>query len=176
MSTTVAEPDAGLQTWLRQHAKDRYVKANYGLEERGLGVTTTSVTRELRASAILGRLRKLHLIRHGPSFLIEALAYGWDEVEVEKLDHPSVDPHGGAISRPDGAIVESPGNVLATLDAGAAGRLVRVCNGESGARIEVLGRGPWGGPLTVRKGEPKEGRVHSFGAEPAELLSIEREP
>jgi len=211
-----------------------YVKAIYGLQERGIAVTTTSLAAELEVtpssvSAMLSRLREMRLIRHRPyseaslsdsgmqlalrvlrrrrlieSFLIEALAYNWDEVEGEaetlsraasdlfvervsqRLGHPSVDPHGDPIPSADGQMLTTPSHVLAALEAGTAGRLVRVWNGdpkvlrylddcgiELGERIEILRREPFGGPLMIRVGEPKEGRVHGFGPELATVLSIE---
>lgn len=68
--------------------------------------------------------------------------------------------------------------MLATLEPGAAGRLVRVWNGDPevlryldscsiqlGQHNELLRREPFGGPLMVRVGEPKEGRVYGFGLE-----------
>lgn len=94
-------------------AVESYVKAMYGLEERGVAVTTTTLATELgvtpsSASAMLTRLRELRLITHRPyseaslsqdgltlalrvirrrrlieSFLIETLDYAWDEVEGE---------------------------------------------------------------------------------------------
>jgi DtxR family transcriptional regulator, Mn-dependent transcriptional regulator len=149
-------------------------------------------------------IRRRRLIE---SFLIETLDYGWDEVEheaermsraasdvlveriAEKLGHPVTDPHGDPIPGPDGEIYTPPSRVLATVDAGASGRLVRVWNGdpevlrylddygiELGDRIEVLRRQPFGGPVMVRVGEPKEGRVHGIGPELARVLSIEIDP
>ena len=218
-------------------AVEDYVKAIYGLQERGVAVTTTALAGELgvtasSASAMLARLREMRLISHRPyseaslsedgvalalrvirrrrlieSFLVETLDYGWDEVEseaarmsraasdvfveriAEKLGHPVADPHGDPIPGPDGEILAPAGDVLASLDAGAAGRLVRVWNGdpevlryldecgiELGDRIEVLRREPFGGPVMVRVGEPKEGRVHGFGLGLANVLSIEPGP
>ncbi len=218
-------------------AVEDYVKAIYGLAERGVAVTTTTLAAELKvtassASAMLTRLREMGLISHRPyseaslsdsglalalrvirrrrlieSFLLEALDYGWDEVEREaerlsraasdlfvariadKLGHPVADPHGDPIPGPDGEILAHPGQVLATLEPGAVGRLVRVWNGEPevlryldecgielGDRIEVLRREPFGGSLMVLVGEPEEGRVHGFGSELAKMLSTELEP
>ena len=43
---------------------------------------------------------------------------------------------------------------------------------------EVLRREPFGGPVMIRVGDPKEGRVHGFGVELANVLSVAvaREP
>jgi len=220
-------------------AVEDYVKAIYGLQERGVAVTTTALAAALgvtasSASAMLARLREMRLISHRPyseaslsedgaalalrvirrrrlieSFLIETLDYGWDEVESEaarmsraasdvfveriadKLGHPVVDPHGDPIPGADGEVLAPAGAVLASLEPGAVGRLVRVWNGdpeviryldecgiELGDRIEVLRREPFGGPVMIRVGDPKEGRVHGFGVELANVLSVAvaREP
>lgn len=218
------------------HAVETYVKAMYGLGERGVAVTTTGLAAEVgvtaaSASAMLARLRELGLITHRPyseaslsdagrrlalqvirrrrlieSFLIETLDYSWDEVEREaevfsqtaselfvdriaaKLGHPIVDPHGDPIPGPGGEILAAQGQLLADLEAGTVGRLVRVWNGDPevlryldsceialGDRIEVLGHEPFGGPLMVRVGEPKEGRILGLGVELAAVLSIEVE-
>ncbi|TWP36413.1 metal-dependent transcriptional regulator [Leekyejoonella antrihumi] len=206
------------------------------MSERGLSVTTTTLAAELRvtpssASAMLTRLRDAELIVHRPysqatltdtgvrlalrvirrrrlieSFLIETLAYGWDEVEreaellsraaselfveriCERLGNPVRDPHGDPIPSSDGELPAPGSHLLGTLEAGAIGRLVRVWNGDPevlqyldergiglGDRIEVLSREPFGGPLMVRVGEPKEGRVHGVGPELAAVLSLELE-
>ncbi|MGH3522005.1 MAG: metal-dependent transcriptional regulator [Mycobacterium sp.] len=221
----------------RPWAVENYVKAIYALSERELAATTTALAAELRVapssvSAMLLRLREAKLIDHRPyseatltdlgvqlalwvirrrrlieSFLIETLAYSWDEVEqeaetlsraaselfveriAEKLGDPVRDPHGDPIPSPNGEIADARSQVLGTADAGAVGRLVRVWNGdpevlryldqcgiELGDRIEVLGREPFGGPMTIRVGEPKEGRIHGFGPDLIAVLSIELDP
>jgi DtxR family Mn-dependent transcriptional regulator len=215
-------------------AVEDYVKAIYGLDERGVEVTTTAIAGRLQitpssVSAMLTRLTGTGLVSHRPYaqisltpsglrlamqvirrrrvielYLVECLGYGWDEVESEaevlehaaselfvermsiKLGDPRIDPHGDPIPTKDGQIQLPPSHLLATLEPGAAGTLVRVWNGdpdvlryldtcriELGDRIEVLGREPFGGSLVVRIGEPSEGRVHGFGYGLAEVLSIE---
>jgi DtxR family Mn-dependent transcriptional regulator len=137
-------------------------------------------------------------------YLVQCLSYGWDEVEseAEVLEHavselfvermssalgdPRVDPHGDPIPTRDGQIQLSQSHLLATLEPGATGTLVRVWNGdpdvlryldrcgiELGDRIAVLEREPFGGSLVVRVGELEDGRVHGFGHRLAEVLSIE---
>jgi DtxR family transcriptional regulator, Mn-dependent transcriptional regulator len=94
-------------------AVEDYVKAIYGLDERGCAVTTTVLAAELQVtassvSAMLARLCAMGLISHRPyadvslssaglqlamrvirrrrlveSFLVESLGYGWEEVEDE---------------------------------------------------------------------------------------------
>jgi DtxR family Mn-dependent transcriptional regulator len=146
-------------------------------------------------------LRRRRLIE---AFLVADLGYGWDEVEAEaavldrassdrfveqiaaRLGEPTVDPHGDPIPSADGELNQTPTHVLATLEPGAAGRLVRAWNGDPevlryldscnirlGDRIEVLRREPFGGSIVIRVGKPKEGRVHGFGSGLAEVLSVE---
>ena len=94
-------------------AVEDYVKAIYGLDERGYAVTTTALAAKLQVtpssvSAMLARLRAMGLISHRPYsdvslspaglrlamqvirrrrlvelFLVESLGYGWEEVEGE---------------------------------------------------------------------------------------------
>lgn len=121
------------------------------------------------------------LSRAASDLLIERIA--------ETLGHPVVDPHGDPIPSPGGEILSPPSHVLITLDVGTAGRLVRVWNGDPevlryldscqiklGDHIEILRREPFGGPLMVRVGEPKEGRIHGFGLDLAKVLSVELDP
>jgi DtxR family Mn-dependent transcriptional regulator len=159
-------------------AVEDYVKAIYALAERGTAVTTTVLAGHLQVtassvSAMLTRLRAMGLISHRPYadislsasgrqlalrvvrrrrlvelFLVEALDYGWDEVEDEaevlehvtsdlfveriaaKLGDPTVDPHGDPIPTVDGRFVVAPSELLSRLEPGATGRLVRVWNGD----------------------------------------------
>jgi DtxR family transcriptional regulator, Mn-dependent transcriptional regulator len=83
-----------------------------------------------------------------------------------KLGNPTHDPHGDPI--PDERLVMPEGTTrsLADLEAGARGRFVRVSDADPemlryltergvclGARLEVLDRQPFDGPLTVRFGD-----------------------
>lgn len=106
-----------------------------------------------------------------------------------KLGDPCLDPHGDPIPRSDGRLPASLSHRLSTLQPGAAGTLVRIWNGDPevvrylescgiklGDRIEVIGLEPFGGPLLVHVGDPQGGKVHGFGAELAQALSIELLP
>jgi DtxR family Mn-dependent transcriptional regulator len=146
-------------------------------------------------------LRRRRLIE---AFLVADLGYGWAEVEAEaavldrasserfveriaaRLGEPTVDPHGDPIPSAEGELNLAPTHVLATLEPGAAGRLVRAWNGDPdalryldscnirlGDRIEVLRREPFGGSIVIRVGGAKRGRIHGFGSGLAEMLSIE---
>jgi DtxR family transcriptional regulator, Mn-dependent transcriptional regulator len=82
-----------------------------------------------------------------------------------KLGHPTHDPHGDPI--PDAALVIDEGHTrsLAEMDIGERGRFVRVSDTDPemlryldgrgialGDELEVVGREPFDGPLTVRFG------------------------
>ncbi|WP_086829958.1 metal-dependent transcriptional regulator [Allokutzneria sp. NRRL B-24872] len=98
-----------------------------------------------------------------------------------KLGHPTRDPHGDPIPAADGSVEQPPTQLLRELEPGAGGEIARVWdtnpeilrylahNGITlGARIEVLERQPFGGPLVVRVGE----RTHSLGTEVTAVLLI----
>jgi DtxR family transcriptional regulator, Mn-dependent transcriptional regulator len=82
-----------------------------------------------------------------------------------KLGNPTHDPHGDPIPAADLSIEESETRSLADLAPGQHGRFVRVSDSDPamlryldergvrlGARLEVLERQPFEGPLTVRFG------------------------
>jgi DtxR family Mn-dependent transcriptional regulator len=85
-----------------------------------------------------------------------------------KLGNPTHDPHGDPIPTRDGQIEEGPMRSLADCEDGEAVVLARVSDSdpemlrylgdrgiEPGARLEVVGREPFGGPLNVRVGKGK---------------------
>ena len=99
-----------------------------------------------------------------------------------QLGHPTHDPHGDPIPSPELELEERPSRCLASLDAGASGVLARVSDSHPemlrylaelgiapGARLEVLERQPFDGPLFVRVGDD----VHVLGAELARTISVE---
>src|SRR3954467_15591474 len=98
-----------------------------------------------------------------------------------KLGHPTHDPHGDPIPTADLSIEEGDPRSLAELAPGDHGRFVRVSDSDPamlrylhhrgirlGARLEVLDRQPFGGPLTVRLGE----ETHTLGGALAEVMRI----
>jgi DtxR family Mn-dependent transcriptional regulator len=101
-----------------------------------------------------------------------------------RLGHPSVDPHGDPIPTAAFEIDERPTRSLDELPVGAAGRFVRVSDSDPemlrylaehgitlGARLEVVDRQPFGGPVFVRFGE----REHPIGGQLARAMRIETE-
>jgi DtxR family Mn-dependent transcriptional regulator len=98
-----------------------------------------------------------------------------------KLGHPTHDPHGDPIPTPDGEIDEGKTRALAELDPGERGTFARVSDSdpamlrylgelgiEPGAKLEVRGRQPFGGPIEVRTA----GRDHSLGSELARAMRV----
>ena len=101
-----------------------------------------------------------------------------------RLGDPTVDPHGDPIPTPDFEIDERPTRSLDELPVGAAGRFVRVSDSHPemlrylaehgialGARLEVVERQPFGGPVFVRF----DGRVQPLGGELARAMRITSE-
>ncbi len=101
-----------------------------------------------------------------------------------RLGHPSVDPHGDPIPTAEFEIDERPTRSLDELAVGAAGRFVRVSDSDPemlrylaehgialDARLEVVDRQPFGGPVFVRFGEQE----HPIGGELARAMRIETE-
>ncbi|MBI4770153.1 MAG: metal-dependent transcriptional regulator [Chloroflexi bacterium] len=79
------------------------------------------------------------------------------------LGHPQTDPHGDPIPDRDGGMVRRPETRLTDLEAGQSAEICRVSDHDpallrylSGlgislrTRVQVTGRGPFGGPLHVR--------------------------
>jgi DtxR family transcriptional regulator, Mn-dependent transcriptional regulator len=104
-----------------------------------------------------------------------------EELIAARLGDPAVDPHGDPIPTPLFEIDERSTSSLDELPVGAAGRFVRVSDSnpemlrylvEHGitldARLEVVDRQPFGGPVFVRLGE----REQPIGGELARAMRI----
>jgi DtxR family Mn-dependent transcriptional regulator len=141
----------------------------------------------------------LEVLRHHrllECYLKEALGYGWDTVHEEAdrlehlvsdeleermdaaLGHPTVDPHGDPIPTRAGDMAAPASRPLADLEAGEAGVIGRVSDGDPaklrylaelglvpGASVAVLDVQPFNGPLRVRVGPAAGGREHTLGRE-----------
>jgi DtxR family transcriptional regulator, Mn-dependent transcriptional regulator len=114
--------------------------------------------------------------------LEHAISPELSELIAAKLGNPTHDPHGDPIPTVDGEIDESPTRALADLRAGERGIFSRVSDSSSemlrylsergiapGDELELLGREPFGGPLTVRTG----GREHALGDQLARAMRVE---
>ncbi|MEO7021329.1 MAG: metal-dependent transcriptional regulator [Ktedonobacteraceae bacterium] len=96
----------------------------------------------------------------------------------ELLGHPTVDPHGDPIPSKDGTLPLRQGRTLAQLQDGETAQILRVSDqnseklcylGQLGlypeTHIQVVGRAPFGGPLSIRVGEGTEQVEHMLGPE-----------
>ncbi|GAA0518973.1 transcriptional regulator [Saccharopolyspora subtropica] len=102
-----------------------------------------------------------------------------------KLGNPTHDPHGDPIPTADGTVEHPATKLLDHVEPGTVGTIARVWDTDSellryltqhgmtlGARIEVVERKPFGGPLVVRVGEPPNTETEFVGGEIATALSI----
>jgi len=107
-----------------------------------------------------------------------------EELIAARLGDPTVDPHGDPIPTVELGIEERETNSLDELPVGAAGRFVRVSDSDPemlrylaehgiaiGARLKVVERQPFGGPVFVRFGE----REQALGGALARAMRIEIE-
>jgi DtxR family Mn-dependent transcriptional regulator len=98
--------------------------------------------------------------------LEHAISAELSDLIAEKLGDPTHDPHGDPIPTRDGRIEEGDTRSLAECEEGDLVVLARVSDSdpemlrylgdrgiEPGARLEVVGREPFGGPLNVRVDE-----------------------
>lgn len=150
-----------------------------------------------------GRVIALEVVRHHrliEMFLVDALGMSWDEIHAEAevlehhiseglearmaelLGHPRFDPHGHPIPDLQGNLPESELRPLSALQAGEAGVVRRVCDGEAevlrylaqiGITLErtvrVKSRAPFDGPLVV---VTEDGEVHALGESIARLIEV----
>lgn len=142
----------------------------------------------------LNLLRRHRLVE---TFMIEHLAYRWEEVHDEAeaiehvisdrfsealaglLGHPSHDPHGDPIPNVDGHLPATPNTPLAELDPGQTLRVARLLTQESDVLTHLgkFGVQP-GSRLTVRSREPLgglleveiDGRTRALSKELATLI------
>jgi DtxR family transcriptional regulator, Mn-dependent transcriptional regulator len=114
--------------------------------------------------------------------LEHAISPELSELIAAKLGNPTHDPHGDPIPTASGEIDEAPTRSLAELGAGEWGRFTRVSDSNSemlrylsergiapGDELELVGREPFGGPLTVRAA----GREHALGDQLARAMRVE---
>ena len=102
------------------------------------------------------------------------------------LGHPTADPHGDPIPSKSGTVVIPPMQPLAALPVGAEGIVRRVSDDDAallryltalaltpGARVRVVERAPFGGPLTLESSGDGEPWRHSIGQELAQAIQVE---
>lgn len=154
----------------------------------------------------LGRSHAVAMVRRHrilETYLVSELGYSWDEVHdeaevlehvvsdrfveriAEHLGHPTVDPHGDPIPTSDGRILTRETRLLARLEPGSGGVIVRVNDSDPallrylasqqisiGMRVELVERQPFGGPLVVRLDSENGQDERSIGVGVAEALWI----
>ena len=107
-----------------------------------------------------------------------------EELIAAKLGNPTLDPHGDPIPSRELTIVDAAGRSLYALEPGEQGKFVRVSDSDPemlrflgdrgivpGARLEVIQRQPFDGPLYVRFGD----EVHVLGAVLARAMRVGEE-
>jgi DtxR family transcriptional regulator, Mn-dependent transcriptional regulator len=113
--------------------------------------------------------------------LEHAISPELSELIATKLGNPTHDPHGDPIPTAEGEIDEPPTRSLADLAPGDSGRFTRVSDSNPdmlrylskrgiapGDLVELVGREPFGGPLTVRA----KGREHALGEQLARAMRM----
>lgn len=101
------------------------------------------------------------------------------------LGYPTVDPHGDPIPSKEGVIVARKGCTLQQLQEGQSALILRVSDqdpeklrylGQLGlypeARVKLVGRAPFGGPLHIHVGEKSQQVEHMLGPELAEHIIV----
>jgi len=119
---------------------------------------------------------------HGEAEVLEhVLSEDLEELIAAKLGHPTLDPHGDPIPSPELTIAADESRSLYELEPGEHGTFSRVSDSDPemlrflaergiapGARLEVIERQPFDGPLYVRFGD----EVHVLGAVLARAMRV----
>jgi DtxR family transcriptional regulator, Mn-dependent transcriptional regulator len=113
--------------------------------------------------------------------LEHAISPALSDLIAAKLGNPTHDPHGDPIPTADGEIDEAPTRALTDLAPGERGRFTRVSDSNPdmlrylsgrgiapGDEVALVGREPFGGPLSVRA----NGRDHALGDQLAQAMRI----
>jgi len=163
--------------------------------ERYRGVRLTERGRRVALEVIRHhRLVELFLVEslgmtwdevHAEAEVLEhALSEELEELIAAKLGDPTVDPHGDPIPSRELKLAEIPAPTLEELEPGEAATFVRISDAEPemlrflgergivpGARLKLVERQPFDGPLFVRVGR----NVHVLGATLARAMHVQRE-
>ena len=151
----------------------RLVSAGLVDYQKYRGVVLTDAGREIALRVIRRhRLIELYLVRelsyelrevHGEAERLEhAVSDHFVEAIARKLGNPHLDPHGDPIPSPEGVIDEQPLQPLTELAPGVKATIARLKTNDSemlqhmldrgfrlNARIEVVERDPFNGPITA---------------------------
>jgi len=123
---------------------------------------------------------------HAEAEVLEhALSEELEELIAAKLGDPTVDPHGDPIPTRDLTVAQAETENLYELEPGEAATFARVSDADPemlrflgergitpGARLELIERQPFDGPVYVRFGDA----VHVLGAVLARAMRVEPEP
>ena len=163
--------------------------------ERYRGVRLTERGRRVALEVIRHhRLVELFLVEslgmtwdevHAEAEVLEhALSEELEELIAAKLGNPTVDPHGDPIPSRELTLAESDAPALSELEPGERATFVRISDSEPemlrflgkrgivpGARLEVVDRQPFEGPLFVRVGDDQ----HVLGEKLARAMRVQRE-
>jgi DtxR family Mn-dependent transcriptional regulator len=163
--------------------------------ERYRGVRLTERGRRVALEVIRHhRLVELFLVEslgmtwdevHAEAEVLEhALSEELEELIAAKLGDPTVDPHGDPIPSRELKLAVTDAPALAELEPGETATFVRISDSEPemlrflgergigpGARLELVERQPFDGPLFVRVGK----KVHVLGATLARAMRVQRE-
>ena len=163
--------------------------------ERYRGVRLTDRGRRVALEVIRHhRLLELFLVEslgmtwdevHAEAEVLEhALSEDLEELIAAKLGNPTVDPHGDPIPSRELQVAETSSPALTELEPGEAATFVRIPDADPemlrflgdrgiapGARLELVERQPFDGPLFVRVGDD----VHVLGATLARAMLVRRE-
>jgi DtxR family transcriptional regulator, Mn-dependent transcriptional regulator len=122
---------------------------------------------------------------HAEAEVLEhALSEGLEELIAAKLGDPTVDPHGDPIPTRELTLAQADTQNLYELEPGEAATFVRVSDADPemlrflgergispGAKLELIERQPFDGPVYVRFGDA----VHVLGAVLARAMRVEPE-
>jgi len=121
------------------------------------------------------------LVHEEAEVLEHAISPHVSNLIANKLGHPTHDPHGDPIPTAEGEIEEGRTRALADLGPGERGRFSRVSDSNPdmlrylsgrgiapGDELEMVGREPFGGPLTVRA----NGHDHALGDQLAQAMRV----
>lgn len=177
------------QAAVRRHrhseAVEDYAKAIHSLQERLGGPVPTTVLAERLAvtpgsvSAMVKRLAQQGLVVHVPYHGVELTPAG-ERVALEVIRHH--DPHGDPLPCPSLAVEDVHTLSLSALAPGTSATFARVSDSDAamlrfladrgiaiGARLEVVDRVPFDGPVLVRVGA----KIHPLGGRLADAMRVE---
>jgi DtxR family Mn-dependent transcriptional regulator len=194
-TTTALAERLGVQPGSVSAMVRKLVSLRLARHEPYRGVTLTAAGRRVALEIIRHhRLLELYLVErlgmtwdevHDEAEILEhVLSDELEELIAAKLGHPTTDPHGDPIPSRELTVERDESCSLDDLDPGDAGTFVRVSDTDPdmlrflaesgivpGARLRLVERQPFDGPLTVKV----NGRQEVLGAVLARAMRIRKE-